>query len=115
MKKEVILVPKDKCPLDVLAEMGERIENAWIFLHSDDVENSYNNTCGFCINKGHGTLGAKDLIWEDDYPKIAVTIDALALPTEWHPIIQMSYADNIDYIMPSDPQEVLFLKMEEDE
>ena len=30
MKKEVIIVPEDKCPLDVLAEMGERTANAWI-------------------------------------------------------------------------------------
>ena len=33
MKKEEIIVPKDKCPLDVLSEMGERTKNAWIFLH----------------------------------------------------------------------------------
>lgn len=38
MKKEVILVPKDKCPLDVLAEMGERTKNAWIFLHQNATE-----------------------------------------------------------------------------
>lgn len=25
MKKEVIIVPKDKCPLDVLADMGEKL------------------------------------------------------------------------------------------
>ena len=38
MKKEVILVPKDKCPLDVLAEMGERTKNSWIFLHQNAVD-----------------------------------------------------------------------------
>lgn len=38
MKKEVILVPKEKCPLDVLAEMGERAKNPWIFFHYNVAE-----------------------------------------------------------------------------
>ena len=30
MKVEDLFVPTDKCPLDFLAEMGERIKGAWI-------------------------------------------------------------------------------------
>lgn len=30
MKKEVIIVPKDKCPLDVLADMGEKTNGVGI-------------------------------------------------------------------------------------
>ena len=54
MKKEVILVPQDKCPLDVLAEMGECTRNSWIFLH-DNV-----------VDKLHSTADESH-IHEDDY------------------------------------------------
>lgn len=38
MKKEVTLVPKDKCPLDVLADMEERTADAWIYFHENAVK-----------------------------------------------------------------------------
>lgn len=34
--RRYLTVPKGKCPLDVLAEQGEKIHNTWIFL-SDSV------------------------------------------------------------------------------
>ena len=75
MKKEVILVPKDKCPLDVIAEMGERIRNSWIFLH----ENAYYNlltskgassSTGNSINSNQTTV----ILWAEteDHPKTVV-------------------------------------------
>ena len=33
MLKEITYVPQDKCPLDVLAEMGAETSDAWIYLH----------------------------------------------------------------------------------
>lgn len=42
--KNVIIVPKDKCPLEVLAEMGNRTRYAWIFLHKN-VLTKLSETC----------------------------------------------------------------------
>lgn len=36
MKK--IIVSKDRCPLEAIAEMGEQTKNAWIFLNKDAIE-----------------------------------------------------------------------------
>ena len=33
-----IIVSKDRCPLAAIAEMGQFIQNAWIFLNSDVVK-----------------------------------------------------------------------------
>lgn len=62
MKKKVTLVPKDKCPLDVLAEMKERTANAWIFLHHNAVE-KLQRSDGVSCNEGRkpGTL---ELTWK---------------------------------------------------
>ena len=38
MEKIMIIVPEDRCPLDVLAEMGEQTKNATIFLHRNVIE-----------------------------------------------------------------------------
>ena len=35
MKKDVIVVPHDKLPSEVLAELGDRTKNSWIFLHEN--------------------------------------------------------------------------------
>ena len=31
-------MPHDKCPLDILSEMGDKTQNAWIFLHRNAFE-----------------------------------------------------------------------------
>ena len=38
MKKSIILVPKDQCPLDIIASLGERTRKAWLLLHKSVVE-----------------------------------------------------------------------------
>ena len=38
MITDVIIVPKDKCPLDVLAELGSKTGKAWVFLHTTAIE-----------------------------------------------------------------------------
>lgn len=113
MKKEVILVPKDKCPMDVLAEMGERTKESWIFLHSNAVENLQHSDGVSCEEgRKQGTLV---LTWEatDTYPETRVVVDISALCTEWKPIILISASDIAFDLMPVDPEDIFFLKMAE--
>ena len=70
MKKEVILVPKDKCPLDVLAEMGEITEKAWIFLDAS-AYNKLLESDGCKVYGSEKDDGKIMLKWEatDEYPR----------------------------------------------
>ena len=115
MKKEVILVPKDKCPLNVLAEMGESIRKSWIFIH----ENAYNHllqsegadaSAEQCVNSKKIAC----IVWEatEEYPKTVVFCE-VPDSNGWGKITAID-ADDIAYSSyPRDPEDLFFLKMAE--
>ena len=111
MKKEVILVPKDKCPLDVLAEMGERTANAWIFLHQNAVK-KLKDICDVCNEVGKSKQIT--LAWEatEKYPATEVVINNKA-HTDWLEIFRISASDIAFSIRSRNPDEIYFLKMDE--
>lgn len=111
MKKEVIIVPKDKCPLDVLAEMEERTANAWIFLHQNAVEKLKDN-CDVCNDVAHHEQIT--LSWEatEEYPATEVVINNKA-HTDWLEIFRISASDIAFSIRSKNPEEIYFLKMDE--
>lgn len=111
MKKEVITVPMDKCPLDVLAEMEERTKDAWIFLHSNAVEHLQHSD-GVSSKKGRRTLV---LTWEatEEYPETRVIVDICNLNSDWKPITLISASDIAFTLMSVDPEDIYFLKMAE--
>lgn len=113
MKKEVILVPKDKCPLDVLAEMGERTENAWIFLDAT----AYNKLLESDGCEAYSRENDNERImlkWEatEDYPATAVLLE---IPTTygWGKIISIEAEDIAFTLCMADPEDLFFLKMAE--
>lgn len=113
MKKEVIIVPMDKCPLDVLAEMKERTRDAWIFLHSNAVE-KLQHSDGVSSEEGR-KQETLVLTWEatEEYPETRVVVDVCGLNAEWKPIIAISASDIAFNLMPIDPEDIYFLKMAE--
>ena len=108
MLKEVTIVPKGKCPLNVLSEMGDKTANSWIFLHKNAIEklrSTADSVDGFgCIIALHWKATA-------EYPSTLVWINNSN--EEWVKILRIK-ADDIafDY-EPSDPRHLYFLKMEE--
>lgn len=112
MKKEVILVPKYKSPLDVLAEMEEQIKESWIFLHFNAVE-KLQHSDGVSCKEGR-KQGTLVLTWEatETYRETTIVVDICGLNSEWKPIIFISAFD-IAELMPVDPEELFFLKMAE--
>lgn len=108
MKKEVILVPKDKCPLDVLAEMGEQTRNAWIFLHQSVIRN-LKITADTCTGK---IAGYQEMIWNENEKHPKTILDFEAEKGLWLKVHRI-YASDIAYgLKPQDPENIIFLEME---
>lgn len=112
MKKEEIIVPKDKCPLDVLAEMGNQTENAWIFLHCNALENLRHSE-GVCITDD--VPGMEVLTWDatEGCPKTRVVVGFKSLSPIWSAITSICASDIAFSLMSPDPENIYYLKMEE--
>ena len=110
MKRETTLVPMDKCPLDVLAEMGERTSNAWIFLHLS-VLKKLKESCDTFNDFNHNR---HYLTWEatEEYPATEVVINN-KVHTDWVEIFRISASDIAFSVRPRNPEEIYFLKMDE--
>jgi len=112
MKKEVILVPKEKCPLDVLAEMGDAVSNAWIFLHENAFEKLWKSADSHRRDNTMNGPEEATLKWKktEKYPETNLICE---VPKCTWAKIQMIKAVDIAYdICPNDPADIYFLKME---
>ena len=106
MLKEVIYVPQDKCPLDVLAEMGPETGHAWIYFHENAIEKltksaDYIDGCSVFL----------ELEWKETekYPKTIIRYENTT--NEWRKVFYINAIDiSFDY-EPSDPEYIFFLKM----
>ncbi len=113
MKPEVTFVPKDKCPLDVLAEFGERTKNAWIFLHLNVIAklNSIADDVGSYPFKGF-----QQYSWLADFHEASIQLELIPneIPCKvWWKVYRIDSGD-IEFHFPADdPDEIFFLKMEE--
>jgi len=108
MLKEVIYVPQDKCPLDVLAEMGAETGNAWIYLHKNAIEKlaksaDYVDSCIIFL----------EMEWKETekYPKTILRYEDTS--HQWHKVIYINASDISFNYQPSDPKHIFFLKMAE--
>lgn len=117
MSKIVIAVsvPKDKCPLDVLAQMGERIRNSWIYLH----ENAYLhllNSEGAKIHPPSYTGNHLETLIEfeatQDYPETAIV--CIVPSSSGFGKVTEIFSEDIAYrFPPTVPEKYYYLKMEE--
>lgn len=105
MKKEVTLVPKDKCPFDILTEIAERIESSWIFLHTDIVK-KLTNSSDSCDFVGHYFT---ELTWNatKNFPSTFLSIEGLGT---WRSIYRIKKDNKLEYSC-SDPEEIFFWQM----
>lgn len=109
MKKEITKVAKDECPLNIIAELGNRTEKSWIFLHENAVHKLQDGLDSYeqlahCIR----------LTWNatDDYPATSITIGNEVTGC-WKPVYWIEAEDIAFKSQVSDPDEIFFLKMEE--
>lgn len=111
MKKEVTLVPKDECPLDVLAEMEERTANAWIFLHDNAVEKLKKSCVKYTLQ-----YHSIKLNWDatENIPATSIIINTRKFYSGHWNFVDYIEADDIAFKHRSyDPEEIFFLQMEE--
>lgn len=107
MQQKVILVPKDKFPLDVLAEMGKETKKAWIFLHQKVVDNLFATA-----NRITQTFSTNVFIWVTSQSDVVLRF-VQGFDTNWYSVSEIQ-SENIAFKKrPSVPDEILFLKMEE--
>lgn len=105
MLKEVIIVPKDKCPLDVLAELGAKTGRSWIFLHKTAIEKLRKTAdiypAGFC----------KLMYWKETERYPSTTIYVENTQTDWSRVYHINASDIAFDYEPNDPEYLFFLKM----
>jgi len=113
MKKEISYVPKNVCPLDFLAQLGERTADAWIFFDESVYDNLLNSS-GVIVSFRDFESRERHLLWEEteEYPKTEVF---LLIPEEggWGRVKSISAIDIAFDCWRPDPKEIFFLKMEE--
>ena len=110
MKKEIIKVPKDKCPLDVLAELGERTRNSWIFLDHSSLR-KLKDTADWI--QPHLHTRSNGLHWNatKDYPSTTIEVEN-RVDRIWLFVRYIKAEDIAFQTPPQDPDELFFLKME---
>jgi hypothetical protein len=110
MLKEITYVPQDKCPLDVLAEMGEKTRHAWIYLHANAIAKLLKTVDSIDENSGNKQY---QYTWNatEKYPRTVLTIDNSSYP--WFKVKAIDASDIIFRNAPSDPNDIFFIKMEE--
>lgn len=107
MKKEIILVPKDKYPLEILSEWEERTANAWIFLHKNLVQKFKDS----CDKWEFVRLYFIELNWNatENFPATFLSIKGL---DTWLSLHCIKMNNKLEYSC-SDSEEILFFQMEE--
>ena len=107
MKKEEILVPKDKCPLEIISEWEEQIASAWIFLHQNLVHRFQESSDRYEFVRHYFI----ELSWNatEDFPATFLSIEGLGT---WLSLHSIKKNNKLEYSC-SDPEEIFFLKMEE--
>lgn len=111
MKKEVTLVPKNKCILRMLVEMGEETKNSWIFLHRNLVEELM---AVADYSRKRDIKGFQECFWNatDEYPKKSMWIE-LHPEKVWLKVYNIE-AEDIAFRFPvDDPDNIFFMKREE--
>ena len=106
-----LTVPKDMCPLDFLAEMGQTTEKAWLFLHRSCISD-LEQSDGVTIVQGN--YNSFILTWEatEEYPETTLVYGRFS--PEWHHVISIK-ADDIAFKELNeivDPEFLIRLRME---
>ena len=104
MLTDVIIVPKDKCPLDVLAELGSKTGNAWIFLHTTAIQK---------LLKTADTVESFPFLieWKETEKYPATTILVEVTKKDWSRVCRINASDIAFKDEPNDPEYIFFLKM----
>ena len=105
---EFITCPKDKCPLDVLADMGKEVVGAWIFLHEDAVKKLAKSVDDDFYDDGY-----REMYWQETekYPSAAIKLEELK-KIKWNLIHMIDASDIAFKTIPEKPEKIFYIRME---
>ena len=107
MKVVYDYVPEDMCILDYLADLGDRIKNAWIFCDDDCIEQMKTRANKSMVYEGIPYTFHWDAV-TGKYPPADVVIYS---GESWNSFVKID-ADDIAFKKKAkDPEEIFFLKM----
>lgn len=116
--KDIILIPKGKCLLNFLREMGERTRNSWIFIHQNVVKQLEDTSDDEFCEPAY----IRNFIWKEisKYPQSTLGLDishevlrGKEYVVEWYVVDWISAKDIAFRSKPRNPDQILWLKMEE--
>ena len=106
MLKDVLLIPESKCPLDAIAELGNKTAKAWLFLHHSCIEKLANTAAYIDDCSGYMEYGWKAT---EKYPETILRVERTQ--TVWTRVFYIK-ADDIAFEHEiQDPKYLFFLKM----
>ena len=114
----ILLIPKGKCLLNYLREMGERTRNSWLLIHENVVKQLEETS----DDETYEPAYIRNFIWEKNsqYPQSILGIDlshellrGKEYVVEWYAIEQIRAKDIAFRDSPKNPDEIFRLKMEE--
>lgn len=108
MEKEIILVPKNKCPLDILAEMGEKIKDSWIHFHQNLIE-ELADSADICFCTATTEITAYKLTWraKNRTPKTEIVLKSTT--SEWFSVDSIFASDIAFKYASNNPDSLYFL------
>ena len=113
MKKKVVVIPKNKKPLEALLGMKEQLKKSWIFVH-ENVYRSLSKTCdSYTRHNSVNDLENAYMKWNAKKDKSEVVI-LLEIPQNtWGRIRTISAGSKNSFTTPKDPKYIYFIKIEE--
>lgn len=108
MNFQRVMLMDGKCPLDYLAEQGEKTKSSWIFLSRNAVKAMEENA------ETNDTDGALLILgWKatEDYPASNITLRGRSLcdENEWYELVRCD-AEDIAFRAPANnPREIFFI------
>lgn len=109
----VKLIPKTKCPLDFIAEMGEITKNARIYLGTRAMEKLSKTADSDDFLEDEKVGFFERFLWEETgkYPETILEITPGF--DDWWKVIRISASDIAFETDSEEPSEIIYLEMEE--
>ena len=108
MKIRLIKVPSYKCALDVLARMGRKTRNAWIFFHQNVIDK-----LSITAEQRNVSSIYQEFEWKETKDGSKTILDFEKKPAVWKRVYRIC-AKNIAFrIEPPEPKIIIFIKMQD--
>lgn len=113
MEKEIIIVPKNKCPLEVINGMGDQLKSSWVFIHENAYQHLLKSEGASCTMGNKMNLPKSVLITWYSSSKFPKSLVFCEVPPSlgWSRVPYIELDTSIFRFSPPDPNQIFFFKM----